>query len=69
MEDARVDLIKDALLKSLVFQISAIKNVEYDTNQVAKKIETYARIDAKQIFFEPNVERMMLSKLNFNNYV
>lgn len=36
MDDARINLIKDALLKSLVYEISAIKNVEYDTNQVAK---------------------------------
>lgn len=31
MEDKRVDIIKDVLLKCLIYQISALKNVEYDT--------------------------------------
>ncbi|KAL4475199.1 hypothetical protein ABPG72_018856 [Tetrahymena utriculariae] len=68
MEDYRIELIKDSLLKTLVYQISAMKNVEYDTNQVSKKIENYVREDPKPVFVEFQ-DRMMLSKLNFANYI
>ncbi|KAL4452823.1 hypothetical protein ABPG74_002388 [Tetrahymena malaccensis] len=68
MEDYRIELIKDSLLKTLVYQISAMKNVEYDTNQVSKKIENYIREDPKPVFVEFQ-DRMMLSKLNFANYI
>lgn len=38
MEDFRIEKVKDAIMKSLIYQMSAIKNVEYDSLKISEVI-------------------------------
>ncbi|KAM3136645.1 hypothetical protein pb186bvf_011281 [Paramecium bursaria] len=61
--------IQDASLKFLMFEISVIRNLQYDSSGIAGKLEKYnPKQDIQEIFKEQQTDKPLLSKLNFDNF-
>jgi hypothetical protein len=56
-------------MKYLVFEISLIRNLQYDINGISSKIEQYnPKTDIADLYVEAPSLKLLLTKLNFENY-
>ena len=60
--------MKDSITKYVIYTISYLKNIEYDLNNISKKIDTYQR--KNEIDIQKELDgKIFLSILNFENLV
>lgn len=63
-------LIKDAVMKYNVFFISLIRNLQYDVEKISKRLEQLdCNEHTRYLLPADNDNTIMLTKINFNNYI
>ncbi|KRX01805.1 hypothetical protein PPERSA_00515 [Pseudocohnilembus persalinus] len=71
LEISRREKIKDTIMKYLVFVISQIRNLQYDVDQITKKIEVLDIQKDLDFIKKPqldNDKKPLLTQVNFENY-
>ncbi|CAD8086726.1 unnamed protein product [Paramecium primaurelia] len=69
IELERRKTIQDSGIKFFMFEISVVRNLQYDLNGISQKIEQYnPKNELNELFKDQPSDKPLLSKLNFENY-
>lgn len=61
--------IQDSAIKFFMFEISVVRNLQYDLNGITQKVEQYnPKNELNELFKDQPTDKPLLSKLNFENY-